>query len=246
MDCNTLAWTLPAPQVLCLAGKWERLGGAMNFSQPMLHVKTDHTRHNQHVGLISMRFITIQHFGFLAPPMKHCSMIYNEFWVLTPKEWIFSCQDGLGEGNTVPCFQLFSCFRMASPWLVPPSFWKCWRTGAAGGRDWSWDTGCCSIPLAKWKTGIGWRKTTWFYFWKRGIPTPTSLLQSCTRICSHPPWGWPFVQGVAFRERHLQLCELESQKIIDAKVSKGRSSVGNDALVISALWHRPSVSPGSE
>lgn len=92
------------------------------------------------------------------------------------------------------------------------------------------------------------------------FPTPTSLFQSCTRICSHPPWGWPFVQGVAFsfRKRHLQLCELESQKIIDAKVSKGRSSVGleasimvsnsfrNDALVISALWHRPSVSPGSE
>lgn len=95
--------------------KMGKAWGGMNFSQPMLHVKTDHTRHNQHVGLISMRFITIQHFGFLAPPMKHCSMIYNEFWVLPPKEWDFSCQDGLREGNTVPCFHAFG-------WLLRGSF----------------------------------------------------------------------------------------------------------------------------
>lgn len=136
--------------------KWERLGGGMNFSQPMLHVKTDHTRHNQHVGLISMRFITIQHFGFLAPPMKHCSMIYNEFWVLTPKEWDVSCQDGLREGNTVPCFHAFT-------WLLRGSFPHPSENAdgqellVAGTGPGTLDG---SIPLAKWKTGIGWRKTT--------------------------------------------------------------------------------------
>ena len=116
--------------------KWERLGGGMNFSQPMLHVKTDHTRHNQHVGLISMRFITIQHFGFLALQWNIALWFIMSFRYWNPKNGIFPARMDYEKGIQYHVFMLSDGFSVArSPILLKMlTDRSCWWQGLVLGH----------------------------------------------------------------------------------------------------------------
>lgn len=85
--------------------------GGMNFSQPMLHFKTDHTQHNQHVGTDLNAFHRNSAFWISCPSNE--TLIYNEFWVLTPKEWDFPARMDYEKG--IPSFHVFG-------WLLRGSF----------------------------------------------------------------------------------------------------------------------------